>query len=186
MRGRCGREGVCAVNIVLVGLMGSGKTAVGRRLAERLGRPFVDTDALVEAEAGRSIAAIFAAEGEEGFRRREAEVVARVAAGDHQVIATGGGAVLRAENRAALRRSGLVIWLDAEPETLCARARAQGLNRRPLLAGPDPLERLRALAAARRPYYAEAAHVRIETDRRSVDEVVAAIMDTLRERGECG
>ncbi|MBY6277565.1 shikimate kinase [Symbiobacterium thermophilum] len=174
------------MNIVLVGLMGSGKTAVGRLLAERLGRPFVDTDRLVEADAGRTVADIFAAEGEEGFRRREAEVVARAAAGDNQVIATGGGAVLRTENREALRRTGFVIWLDAEPETLYDRARGQGLHRRPLLSGPDPLGRLRALAAARRPFYAQTAHVRICTDRRSLQDVVAEIMEKLQERGERG
>ena len=174
------------MNIVLVGLMGSGKSAVGRLLAVRLGRPLVDTDALVEAAAGCSIAEIFAAEGEEGFRRREAEAVAQAAAGDNQIIATGGGAVLRAENRAALRRNGLVIWLDAEPESLLRRARAQGLARRPLLAGPDPLARLRDLAAARRPAYAEAAHVRVVTDRRSLQDVVAEIMNIVEKIEERG
>ncbi len=171
------------MNIVLVGLMGSGKTAVGRLLAERLGRPLVDTDALVEEAAGCTIAEIFAAEGEEGFRRREAEAVARAAAGDNQVIATGGGAVLRPGNREALRSSGLVIWLDAEPESLYQRARAQGLAHRPLLSGADPLGRLRALADARRPAYEAAAHVRIRTDRRTLHDVVEEIMEKLEERG---
>lgn len=170
------------MNIVLIGLMGSGKSAVGRLLAERLDRPFIDTDTLIEAEAGCTIPAIFAAEGEEGFRRREAEVIARAAAGDGQVIATGGGAVLRPENRDALRRNGLVIWLDAPPEALYRRVRAQGIRRRPLLAGPDPLGRLRALAAARAPAYAAAAHVRIATDARPLDDIVAEIADILHER----
>lgn len=174
------------MNIVLVGLMGSGKSAVGRLLARRLGRPLVDTDALVEAAAGCSIAEIFAAEGEAGFRRREAEAVAQAAAGDNQIIATGGGAVLRPENREVLRRSGLVIWLDADPEVLYRRARAQGLARRPLLAGPDPLGRLRELADARRPAYAEAAHVRIRTDGRSLEDVVAEIVDIAEKMEERG
>nr|WP_280953667.1 shikimate kinase [Symbiobacterium terraclitae] len=166
----------------MIGLMGSGKSAVGRLLAERLDRPFIDTDALVEAEAGCPIPALFAAEGEEGFRRREAEVIARVAAGDGQVIATGGGAVLRPENRDALRRNGLVIWLDAPPEVLYRRVRAQGVGRRPLLAGPDPLGRLRALAESRAPAYAAAAHVRIATEARSLADIVAEIADILHER----
>ncbi|MEW8978713.1 MAG: shikimate kinase [Symbiobacterium sp.] len=168
------------MNIVLIGLMGSGKSAVGRLLAERLGRPFVDTDALVEAEAGRPIPAIFAEEGEEGFRRREAEVIRRVAARDGQVIATGGGAVLWAESREALRQGGLVVWLDAPPETLFRRALAQGIAQRPLLAGPDPLGRLRDLAEARQAAYAAAAHVRVSTENRSLHEIVAEIMNILR------
>lgn len=170
------------MNIVLIGLMGSGKSSVGRLLAERLNRPFIDTDALVEAEAGCAIPAIFATEGEDGFRLREAAVIARVAAGDGQVVATGGGAVLRPENRDALRQTGLVVWLDAAPETLYRRVRAQGVGRRPLLAGPDPLGRLRALAEERAPAYAAAAHVRIATDTRSLEEIAAEIADILHER----
>lgn len=167
------------MNIVLVGLMGSGKSAVGRLLAEKLGRPFVDTDALVEEEAGRSIPDIFVSEGEAAFREREAKVIAAVTARDGQVIATGGGAVLRPENREALRRTGLVIWLDAPPEALYHRAKAQGVDRRPLLAGSDPLGRLTAMASDRAPAYQAAAHARVATDDRRpaaiADEIVALL-----------
>ncbi len=164
------------MNIVLVGLMGSGKSGVGRLLAERLGRPLIDTDALVEEMAGMKIPAIFDAEGEVGFREREAMAIAHVALTDGQVIATGGGAVLRPANREALRATGLVIWLDAPPEALYHRAKVQGLEKRPLLAGPDPLGRLRSLAQERAAAYTAAAHLRIETDRLSLADVVEQIL----------
>jgi len=171
------------MNIILIGLMGAGKSAVGRSLAERLGRPFVDTDKLIEEQAGRSIPAIFADEGEEGFRRREAAVIASLKARDGLVVATGGGAVLRPENRAALRASGVVIWLEAAPEVLLERTEAQGVATRPLLTGGDPLERLRRLAAERAGAYREAAHLRVRTDDATVDEVVARILAMMKKRG---
>lgn len=164
------------MNIVLIGLMGSGKSAVGRLLAEKLGRPFVDTDGLVEEAAGCPIPELFAREGEAAFREREAAVISAVAARDGQVVATGGGAVLRPANRAALRATGIVIWLHAPPEALYHRARAQGIERRPLLAGQDPLSTLRALAEARASAYSEAAHHRVETDGRTLPDVVTAIL----------
>jgi len=169
------------MNIILVGMMGAGKSAVGRLLAERLGRPLIDTDALVEQQAGMSIPEIFAAEGEAGFREREAAVLAAVAAGADQVIATGGGAVLRPANREALRASGLVIWLYAPPEALYHRAKAQGVERRPLLAGADPLERLQALANEREAAYQAAAHLRVETDRLPLVAVVEQILAAVAE-----
>ncbi len=170
------------MNIVLVGLMGSGKSSVGRALAEATGLPFVDTDSEVEARAGRPIPAIFAELGEAGFRDLESAAVAEVAGRDGQVIATGGGAVLRPENRAALRRSGVVFWLDAAPEELYRRASADGVQTRPLLAGPDPLAKLRELAERRSPAYADAAHHRVDTQGKSPDEVAAAILEILKER----
>jgi shikimate kinase len=149
------------MNIVLIGLMGTGKTTVGQYLARRMGRPFVDTDDWIVRRAGRSIAEIFAAEGEAGFRAREAAVIAEVAARDGLVIATGGGAVLLPENRAALRQKGLVIWLDAPPEEVYARTIHSAGTHRPLLAAPDPLRRLQELARERAPLYAATAHHRI-------------------------
>lgn len=143
------------MNLVLIGLMGSGKTAVGRRLAERLGRPFVDLDDEIAAAAGRSIPELFDTEGEAGFRAREAAAVATVAARSGQVIATGGGVVLDSDNIAALRASGAVVWLDVELDELARRV-GEGA-RRPLLTG-DPAGRLMALADERAPRYRAAAH----------------------------
>jgi 3-dehydroquinate synthase len=163
------------MNIVLVGMMGSGKSAVGRLLADQLGRPFIDTDAVVVAQAGRSIAEIFATDGEAAFRDLEQQVVAAVAAGDNQVIATGGGAVLAPENRAALRRSGVVCWLDAPPAELFARAAGQGLAERPLLAGPDPLAELTERVRSRAEAYALTSHHRVETQGLSVAAVAAEV-----------
>jgi len=174
------------VNIVLVGMMGAGKTTVGRILARDLGWPLVDTDKVVEERAGRSIPELFALEGEKGFRAREAEAIAWVAAQDGQVIATGGGAVLSPANREALRSSGVVFWLDAPPEELYRRAAAQGVQCRPLLAGAengDPLAALAKLAASRAQAYREAAHCRIETAGRSAEAVAKEIRARLL-RGE--
>lgn len=169
------------MNIVLVGLMGSGKSSVGRILAETLDRPFIDTDQAVEHEAGVSVAELFAREGEAAFRDREAAAVADAAGRPGQVIATGGGAVLRPENRAALRRCGLVFWLDAPPEELLRRAVGQGVEQRPLLAGPDPLERLRSLARNRAEAYAAAAHYRLDTAGRGARAVAEEILAILKE-----
>ncbi|MGE5674750.1 MAG: 3-dehydroquinate synthase, partial [Mycobacterium leprae] len=152
---------------------------VGRLLAQALGRPFVDTDAWIEAKAGRSIPEIFRAEGEAGFRAREVEAVAAVTAGSDLVIATGGGAVLNEANRAAMRQRGLVVWLDASPDELYRRAEAQGIAGRPLLAGEDPLARLRTLAENRAPAYAAAAHHRLVTDGITAEQAVAAILGLL-------
>lgn len=163
------------MNVVLVGLMGSGKSSVGRILAKTLGRPFVDTDQVVIAAAGHPIPEIFAAEGEAGFRAREARAVAEAAARDGQVIATGGGAVLAEANREALRRTGLVIWLAAPAEELLRRALLQGVAKRPLLAGEDPLGKMQALMAEREPAYRAAAHHRIETGGLTTEQVAARI-----------
>jgi len=169
------------VNIVLVGMMGSGKTAVGRALARLTGRRFTDTDALVEAQAGRGTAEIFAAEGEAAFRLRESAVIAQVVLAADQVIATGGGAVIAPNNREALRRTGTVFWLDAPPAELYRRAREQGLAARPLLTGEDPLGRLTELGKSRAEAYQLAAHHRVQTAGRSPDEVAAQILDLLKE-----
>lgn len=168
------------MNVVLIGLMGSGKSTVGRILAERLGRPFLDTDKLIAEAAGMEIPAIFAAEGEAGFRAREREVVAQVASRRNQILATGGGAPVDPGNRLRLRQTGLVIWLQAPVEELLARASAEGLASRPLLAGEDPLAKLRDLADRRAPAYADAAHRIIDTAGLNADQVadqVIAIMN---------
>lgn len=141
-------------SIVLIGMMGAGKSSIGRRLAARLNLPFVDADTEIEAAAGMTIPEIFAAHGEPYFRAGEARVIARLLEGGPQVLATGGGAFMNADTRAAIRAKGISIWLKAPFEILFKRIKRR--NDRPLLAGDDPAETLRRLIAERYPVYAEA------------------------------
>lgn len=149
--------------IYLVGARGSGKTTVGKALALANGWPFLDLDAYIGQKAGREIAAIVAAEGWDAFRQLEArclrEASARLAGDTHAVIATGGGAVLAASNRAHMRASGLVIWLRASEESLLARLAKEPLAaQRPSLTGLSPQEEMRRVLAEREGLYAECAH----------------------------
>jgi shikimate kinase len=144
-----------STHLVLVGPMGAGKSSLGRRLAQRWGLAFVDLDREIEARAGTDIPTIFASEGEAGFRCRESAVLADVLARDACVLATGGGAVLDARNRALMRRHGFVAYLQIDVEEQLARLAAD--RSRPLLAGVDRGEVLAGLAAARAPLYAEVA-----------------------------
>lgn len=162
--------------IVLVGLMGSGKTTVGRRLAARLHWPFVDADAEIEKAATMSVAEIFDRFGEAHFRDGERRVIARLMDGGHKVIATGGGAFVDPDTRAQILAQGTAIWLDADIATLVARVGRRG--HRPLLVGRDPAAVLGALAAARRPFYAEAP-LRIESRDAPHDQTVDAILAAL-------
>ena len=141
-------------SIVLVGLMGSGKTSTGRRLAHRLGLGFVDADAEIEAAAGMSIADIFARHGEPYFRDGERRVMARLLDAGPRVVATGGGAFLNEETRARIAKHGISVWLKADPDVLWRRVRKR--SHRPLLHGPDPETTLRALLEQRYPVYARA------------------------------
>jgi shikimate kinase len=163
--------------VALIGLSGTGKSTVGRALAARLGWALRDTDALVEA-AGRRVAAIFAEEGEARFR--ELETAALVAALDAApcVVSTGGGIVLRPENRALLRERALVVWLDAPTDVLVARLLAHA-EERPLLAGDDPAGRLAALRAARGGLYAELADLAVGTAGMTVEEICDQIVQML-------
>jgi shikimate kinase len=147
-------------NIYLVGLMGAGKTTVGKALARRLGWRFVDSDHEVEARTGVGIPTIFEIEGEAGFRRRETQVLRDLTTLRQVVVATGGGAVLAAENRALLRDNGLVAYLDVPPDMLYERTRHD--RNRPLLRVADPLARLRELHEQRSPLYREIADVVID------------------------
>jgi len=162
-------------NLVLIGLMGAGKTTVGRLLAERLERPFVDTDDVVEDVAKLSIAEIFAGAGEREFRSMEAAAIRSVAALRGQVIAVGGGAVLDPANVTHLRSTGDLVLLDADPPTLAARVE-DGATR-PLLASSDDIEaRLQKLRDARAAAYAQASTHVIDTTERSPEDIVEAVL----------
>jgi shikimate kinase len=148
-----------APNLFLIGPMGAGKTTVGRQLAELFRMPFLDLDQEIEARTGAPGGLIFEVEGEEGFRRREAALLAELAARNGLVLATGGGAVLAEENRRRLRARGFVIWLDARVEAQLARLSRD--RQRPLLQAGDRRQRLERLAAERDPLYAEIADLRV-------------------------
>lgn len=164
-------------NLVLVGPMGAGKSSVGRRLAERFGLRFVDVDQAIEARTGASVATIFECEGQAGFRAREREVLAELLAADGQIIATGGGSVLDADNRARMRERGFVVHLHADvPAQLRRLARDRS---RPLLARPDREDALLALARERDPLYAQMADLRFDTGRRSCAQAATALAELL-------
>lgn len=160
-------------NIYLVGLMGAGKTTIGKMLAKRLAYVFIDSDHEIEARTGVSLPTIFEIEGEEGFRKREAQVIAEMAAREGHVVATGGGAVLRAENRANLRSSGLVIYLNVPLFALYERTRLD--KNRPLLQVKDPLQRLKELHAERDPLYREIADIVVSGSRIAVQTLLPLI-----------
>lgn len=165
-------------NVFLVGMMGSGKTTVGRALAQRLDLPFTDTDRVLVERTGVPVATIFEIEGEEGFRRRESAVLAELAAGEDRVVATGGGAVLDAANRALMRSRGTVVYLRARLDHLWERTRHD--STRPLLATPDPRATLAALLEARDPLYREAAHIIVDTGSQSAATLVSRVVAALR------
>ena len=166
-----------AASVYLVGMMGAGKTTIGKALARHLGREFVDSDRVLAERTGVAVATIFEIEGEEGFRRREGAVIAELAEGDDQVVATGGGSILAAENRRAMRESGTVVYLRARVESLWERTRHD--TSRPLLATPDPRAKLQALLAEREPLYREAAHVTVDTGSQGTQAVVKRILSAL-------
>jgi len=161
------------MNIVLVGFMGSGKSSVGRALARAIGYGFVDTDEVIVEQEGRPITAIFETRGEAYFRGLERRVVREVTRRRSVVIATGGGVLGDAENLAALRACGLLVWLKAEPEVLLRRVRKEGATR-PLLDVPDPLREIRRLLRRRRPSYTKA-DISIETGGITVEEAADEI-----------
>ena len=163
--------------IALIGMPGSGKSAIGKATAKRLGRSFVDCDQAIERRAGCSVAEFFAANGEQAFRELESDVLATLVDDAPSVIATGGGVVLRPANRELLRSRTCCVYLRASSELLWKRVRND--RRRPLLQVADPRARLRQMHAERAPLYAEVAHLVIDTDGlpfgRIVDEVVRGV-----------
>ena len=162
--------------IVLVGLMGVGKSTVGRRLAQRLHLPFVDADTEIESAADMSIPEIFERFGEPYFRDGERRVIARLMDGTPKVIATGGGAFVNDETRRLILGEATAVWLDADVEVLVDRVRRR--DSRPLLRGRDPRAVLAELARVRNPLYAEA-HLRVSSNRAPHDVTVAAILKAI-------
>jgi shikimate kinase len=164
-------------NIILIGFMGCGKSSIGRRLASRLGHTFLDSDDLIVAAAGRPISEIFSLEGEEGFRHRESEELRKLLGADNVVLATGGGAVLREENRDFLKRIGKIVWLHSDPEILFERATRS--RKRPLLEVENPRTTFNSLLEARLPVYAEACDLQVDATGLSHDQTVEKIVSTL-------
>ncbi|HXM83412.1 MAG TPA: shikimate kinase [Burkholderiales bacterium] len=167
-------------NIYLVGLMGAGKTTVGRLIARRLKLRFLDSDQEIERRCGVKIPLIFEIEGEAGFRGREAQAIAELTALDGVVLATGGGAVLLDENRKRLAARGTVVYLRARPEDLDRRVRHD--RKRPLLANGDPLARLRELYAERDSLYLGVADLVVDTGSQSVQSLARELLEKLEER----
>jgi 3-dehydroquinate synthase len=170
-------------NIFLVGLMGSGKTTIGRSLAKKLNLRFVDADQEIEARTGASIPLIFEIEGEASFRQREADVIRDLTAKKGIVLATGGGAVLNETSRQLLRERGTVVYLRASVASILQRTSHD--KNRPLLQTPDPKARIEELSRQRSPLYQEVAHIIIETGRPNVHSVVQNILSQL-ERNTAG
>ena len=164
-------------NIFLVGMMGAGKTTVGRLLARRLKLRFVDSDREIESRCGVKIPVIFEIEGEAGFRAREALAIDALTALEGIVLATGGGAVLAEQNRRCLAARGTVVYLSAKPEDLYERVRHD--RNRPLLAGGEPLTRLRELHVQRDPLYRALADIVLETGAQSVQALARRLLDKL-------
>ncbi len=164
-------------NITLCGFMGTGKSSVGRLAAEVLHFDFLDTDAVIEARAGKPITQIFAEGGEPAFRALEKDIVKELTARKRTLISTGGGLVVNPENMASLKEHSMVICLRASPESIWARVKNQ--SHRPLLNEPDPLARIRALLAERAPAYRQADAL-VNTDIRSLREVAQQVIHQYR------
>jgi shikimate kinase len=160
-------------NLALIGFMGSGKSSVGRVLAEMLHFPFLDTDDLIEARSGKSITDIFAQNGEPAFRQLEHQLVEELATRTQTVISTGGGLPTDPDNLSSLKQHALVVCLWSSPEKCWERVRSQ--SHRPLLNDPDPLGKIRSLLAAREKYYRQA-DVLVNTEWRSAREVAQQVL----------
>lgn len=167
-------------SLVLIGLMGSGKTTIGRELHNRLGYPLLDMDHLIERRAGKPITAIFAESGEEAFRDMESAVLEELAAPDapRRIISTGGGVVIRESNRKLLHQLGYVVWLKATVETILERT---SRNRdRPLLHSDNPQAKIEALMAERTPWYRSVCHQEVDTEGLDSSEIATGILESAR------
>jgi shikimate kinase len=165
-------------NLFLVGMMGAGKTTVGKALAQRLRRRFVDTDKLLVERTGVPVRTIFELEGEAGFRRRESALLAELARDNDCVVATGGGAVLDPDNRRLMREGGTVVYLRARVDSLWERTRHD--MTRPLLATPDPRATLASILEVRDPLYVDAAHLVIDTGPQGLGTIVNRVLNALQ------
>jgi shikimate kinase len=172
------------MNIVLIGYRGAGKSTVGRRLATRLGREFVDADDLLEKRQGALIRDIVKSLGWEHFRAMEKRIIEEISSGDNLVIAPGGGAVLDDENVRSLKKNGLVIWLKADRQVLYRRMGEdpRTISSRPTLTGKGTLEEFEEVMAFREPFYQKAADIQLDTVDLEVEEVVERILSILLER----
>jgi shikimate kinase len=164
-------------SIVLVGMMGVGKSSIGRRLGGRLGVPFVDADTEIEKAAGMNIADIFARNGEASFRSGEARVIARLLEGGPQVLASGGGAVMHPDTRSAIKAKGISLWLSADFDVLMRRI-SKRKNERPMLQTADPAATLRRLLAEREPIYAQS-DITVQSREVPHDAIVTDIMSAV-------
>lgn len=168
----------------LIGMMGAGKSTVGRLLARRCGFEFIDCDRQLEARSGATIATIFELEGEDGFRRREAALIDELTQRSRTVLATGGGAILKEENRRHLRERGLVIYLRASAEEIMRRTQKD--RARPLLQTSDRRARIVELLQAREPLYEETAHVTVQSNAGNPNRLVAKLLENERVAAELG
>ena len=168
--------------LTLIGYRATGKTTLARLLARRLGWEWIDADVEIERRAGKSIARIFAEDGEPAFRDREAQVIADLCRRDKLVLAAGGGAPLREENRAAMRAAGQVVWLTARPETILQRMNADATTaaRRPNLTDRKPLEEIVHLLARREPIYRQTADLVVDTENHPPEELAEEILRKIR------
>ena len=173
-----------ALSIVLIGMMGAGKSSVGRALQRRTGLARFDMDELIEAKAGMTVPEIFAQKGEPWFRDLESTVLAEAPLQGPAIIVTGGGVVLRPGNVTALKQMGTVVWLDAAAATLLERASQRG--NRPLLQTADPQAAMAALLAIRLPLYTQAADIRIDTTRLTHEEATDVILAELQKQTATG
>ena len=170
-----------STNIFLIGPMGAGKTTVGRLLAQRLSLTFIDSDHEIEDHTGVDIPLIFEKEGEEGFRRREVEIIDELTQRKNIVLATGGGAIIKEENRHNLVNRGLVIYLQADIKYLIRRTRKD--RNRPLLQGPNPEKKLRKIMIDREPLYRQTADYIIDTGKHSVQAIIKQIIELQKKQG---
>ena len=165
-----------------MGLMGAGKSAIGKALADRLGVPFLDSDAEIETASNLSIAEVFETYGEDFFREKEAQVLARLVREETGILSTGGGAFLRAENQASIAAHGIAVWLRADLALLWSRVKHK--DTRPLLRTPDPKATLAALCQAREPEYAKAEVVVDARPEYSIEDTTTLVVNTLLERAD--